>query len=104
MFLLKDDIRDLEVNSKMETLEEDQQDKKIKINTELLHYLSFWVLELWFVLRILDLSFSYIAITEGTGQEASPIINLLGWSLPMLLLGFLPIIGLIIVNYKLAKR
>lgn len=44
-----------------------------KIKTRFLHYANYWILLTWFILRILDFVFSFVAISLGIGYEINPI-------------------------------
>ncbi|MHA2127185.1 MAG: DUF5658 family protein [Promethearchaeota archaeon] len=68
---------------------------------DILRHLNYWVLGVWSVLRILDYIFSAVALSLGLATEANPFVILFGGiNIYIVLFGFIPIIGLIIVNYK----
>lgn len=72
---------------------------KNRIKTELLHFVNYWILGMWFILRFLDYVFSFVAISSGIGYEINPI----GFNLILLVVGFVPIFTLLIINYKFPK-
>ncbi len=69
-----------------------------------IRYFNFWILGLWFVLRILDLTFSVINVLLGLAYEVNPIANIVGFNFIWGLIAFTPIVLLLIINYKLSNR
>ncbi|KKN13179.1 hypothetical protein LCGC14_1009070 [marine sediment metagenome] len=98
------DISSEKEKFKLKISKRNRQNNKTVINIKIIHYLNYWVLGIWFVLRIVDLTLSSIAVSKGLGQELNPVANFIGFNFLLVLLAFLPIIALGIINYKLPNK
>ncbi len=83
-------------------LKKEVKSKDLKENLEnnkmmrIIHYLNYWIIGLFSILRALDYIFSYIAISSGIGVELNPI----GFNVYLIIVGFFFIPILLIINYK----
>lgn len=63
-----------------------------------IRYLNFWLLGLWFILRLLSLIFSYIYVII---LEVSTELNPIGFNYILIIVTVTPIFFLLIFNYRI---